>query len=107
MSTCRARITPRASRSAADRLNDEPSALFVLRSCREFARIALERFRIDHPAEIIVRVPRNYATRRVQFDYLAAHGHALVLRAVAVGVVKERLDSAWLLALAHRSPLHS
>jgi hypothetical protein len=35
------------------------SARLVLRSGREFARIALERFRIDLPAEIIVRVPRN------------------------------------------------
>src|SRR6266516_1878608 len=81
------------------------SARFVLRPGREFARIALERFRIDLPAEIVVRVPRDDSARVIELDDLAAHRDALVLGAIPVGVVKERLDPAGLLALAHRSPL--
>ena len=72
------------------------SARFVLRSSREFARIALERYRIDLPAETIVRVPRDYVAHRIQLDDLAAHRDALVLRAIAIGVVEERLDPAGL-----------
>src|SRR5947208_13588870 len=92
----------RVSLARPDRHWPVASARFVLRSGGELARIPLERLRIDLPAQ--VRVPRDDSARCVELDDHAAHRDALVLGAIPIGVVEECLDSAGLLALAHRSP---
>jgi hypothetical protein len=72
------------------------SALLVLRSSRELARIALERDRIDLPVEMLV--PRDDAAVSVKLDDFAADRDALFFGAVPVGVVEEGLDPAGLLS---------
>jgi hypothetical protein len=75
----------------------------VLRSGREFARIALEGDWIDLPVEMLV--PPDDTAVSVQFYDFAADRDGLVFGAVPVGVIEERLDPAGLLAFADRLPL--
>jgi hypothetical protein len=77
---------------AIARLRRRTRSGIVLRARRRLTEVALERDRIDLPREAVVRMRVDDVAVGVELDGLGPHRKRLVVGAVPVRVVEDRLD---------------